>query len=166
MICLLKNQRKYNLPFFASDKDRPRRLANRNCDIRGQEDDLSCREGGEIRDKLWMMAGDILGLGVVLTVYRIVSHWSNSEKENNACEYVNCYVEIELDRVLIGSEWITLILILWLLFVWSLSVLCSDYLTKKDEDWLTARDKLEPGEWMGIDCDSLSSYRSQKRLKK
>ena len=74
MICLLKNQRKYNLPFFASDKDRPRRLANRNCDIRGQEDDLSCREGGETRDKLWVMAGDIIGLGVVFTVYRIVSH--------------------------------------------------------------------------------------------
>ena len=58
---------------YPSDKDRPRRLANRNCDIRGQEDDLSCREGGEMRDKLWVMAGDILGLGVVFTVYRIVS---------------------------------------------------------------------------------------------
>ena len=56
------------------DKERPRRMANENCNIRGQEDDLSCRPDGATKDKLWVLAGDILGLGVVFAVYRIVSN--------------------------------------------------------------------------------------------
>ena len=49
------------------------RMANENCDIRGQEDDLACRPEGEFRDKLWVLASDIVGLGAVWAVYRIVS---------------------------------------------------------------------------------------------
>ena len=55
-----------------SDKDDPRPSA-RNCDIRGQEDDLSCRPNGEVKDKLWILASDIVGLGVVCAIYKLVS---------------------------------------------------------------------------------------------
>ena len=55
------------------ETERPRRLSHQNCDIRGQEDDLACRPGQQTRDKLWSLAGDILGLGVVFTVYKFVS---------------------------------------------------------------------------------------------
>ena len=55
------------------DKDDPR-PSSMNCDIRGQEDDLSCRPNGEFKDKIWMLAGDILGLGVVCAVYKIISN--------------------------------------------------------------------------------------------
>ena len=55
-----------------SDKNNPR-MSTENCNIRGQEDDLSCRADGATRDKLVMLATDLVGLGVVLAVYRIVS---------------------------------------------------------------------------------------------
>ena len=48
-------------------------MSTENCNIRGQEDDLSCRAGGATRDKLVMLATDMVGLGVVFTIYRIVS---------------------------------------------------------------------------------------------
>ena len=55
-----------------SDKNNPR-MSTENCNIRGQEDDLSCRADGATRDKLVMLATDLVGLGIVLAVYRIVS---------------------------------------------------------------------------------------------
>ena len=57
---------------FEEDKRRPR-MANENCHIKGQEDDLSCRPNGETTDKLWLLASDVVGLGAVLIVYRYVS---------------------------------------------------------------------------------------------
>ena len=46
----------------------------RDCDIRGREDDLDCKPGGELREKVWMLAGDMLGLGVVFYIYNIVNN--------------------------------------------------------------------------------------------
>ena len=42
--------------------------------MRGQEDDLSCREDGATRDKLVMLATDLLGVGLVVAVYKMVSN--------------------------------------------------------------------------------------------
>ena len=57
---------------FVSDKNNPR-MSTENCNIRGQEDDLTCRPDGATRDKLVMLATDLVGLGVVMAVYKIVS---------------------------------------------------------------------------------------------
>merc|ERR1712183_1041707 len=54
------------------DKNNPR-MSTENCNIRGQEDDLSCRADGATRDKLVILATDLVGLGIVLAVYRAVS---------------------------------------------------------------------------------------------
>ena len=48
-------------------------MSTANCHIRGQEDDLSCREDGATRDKLVLLASDLVGLAVVMAVYKIVS---------------------------------------------------------------------------------------------
>jgi len=56
----------------AYDRDSPRPSMS-NCDIRGREDDLDCREGGEWRQKAWQVAGDLVGLGVLAAVYNYVS---------------------------------------------------------------------------------------------
>ena len=49
-------------------------MSTENCNIRGQEDDLSCRADGATRDKLVVLATDLVGLGIVLAVYRAVSN--------------------------------------------------------------------------------------------
>ena len=46
----------------------------RDCDIRGREDDLDCRPDGDKREKAWMLAGDIFGLGVVFCIYNFVNN--------------------------------------------------------------------------------------------
>ena len=49
-------------------------MSTENCNVRGQEDDLSCREDGATRDKLVMLATDLLGVGLVVAVYKMVSN--------------------------------------------------------------------------------------------
>ena len=45
-------------------------MSAENCNIRGQEDDLTCRADGATRDKLALLASDLVGLAVVAAVYR------------------------------------------------------------------------------------------------
>jgi len=58
---------------IAADRDNPR-MANKNCDIRGREDDLTCNENGEKIEKATYVVGEMVGLAVLCYFYKMVNN--------------------------------------------------------------------------------------------